>query len=86
MTKGQIIEFLQDFEDDDVLLIGENLTHLYQLNPRKICGGLQHGMAYFCVKEPNHTGLCYCSCKDVEFKPDKMSFEEFMSVDYDDDE
>ena len=83
MTKKEIIDSLQDFHDDDILSLGE-FTHLYELKPRKICGGFQHGMVYFCVKEPNHSGACYCANKDVYFTPDTIPFEEWMSGDYND--
>jgi hypothetical protein len=88
MTKKDIIQALESFNDDDRLILGsENespLRYAYELKPKKVCGGSQYGMGYFCVLPHNHAGSCYCSNKDVEFEQDKMTYEQFLAGDYND--
>jgi hypothetical protein len=70
MKKADIIAALKKFGDDENIILGDDLIHAYQLKPRAICGGQQAFMSYFCVEAPGHKGLCYCSCKNVEFEPE----------------
>lgn len=67
MKKQHLIDALKNFKDDDNLIIGD-LT--YVPNIRIVCGGKKYHMVYYCTKLPNHEGLCYCSCKNVEFIPE----------------
>ena len=70
MKKSDIIKALEQFSDEDDILLGDDLTALWQLQPRAICGKRQAYMVYTCVKQPGHDGECWCSCKDVNFIPD----------------
>ena len=60
MTKKQLLESLEEFNDDDHLKIGELLVS-YTPKIEVICGGRQQYMASYCCLHPNHEGQCYCA-------------------------
>lgn len=69
MIKKHLIAALEEFEDDDHIVFDEYAMP-YVPKIHKVCGKRMQYMVYFCVLEPNHTGDCYCGCKNVYFKPD----------------
>ena len=70
MRKGDLIEALKPFNDDDHLQIGDwAISYVPKITV--ICGKTQEYMPYYCVLPPNHSGDCWCACKDVDFEPDE---------------
>jgi hypothetical protein len=69
MKKKHLVEALENFNDDDHLIIGEDICSFVP-EIRVVCGRGQRYMAYYCVKPPNHEGECYCAIKDIDFIPD----------------
>ena len=67
VKKKQIIQALAEFDDEDDLAM-DDLTHFSPFH--RICGKGQYAMPYKCVKNPGHSGECYCACKQIHFKPD----------------
>lgn len=77
MTKRALIEALEDFADDDHIILGDE-AYSYVPSIKKICGKGQPYMVYYCTKPPGHTGNCYCPCKHVYFVP--QTIEEFNAL------
>jgi hypothetical protein len=73
MTKKALLEALEPFGDDDHIVF-DGMECSYVPKVRRVCGGQQAAMPYFCTLEPGHEGQCYCSCKNVHF--DRESPEE----------
>ena len=71
MTKRQLIEEIKDFDDDDHLQLGDDAIP-YMPKVRKICGKSLRYTAYYCDREPGHSGYCYSPCKDTDFEPDEI--------------
>ena len=67
MTKLEIIKSLESFSDNEQIVFADGLSHVYQLEPRSVCGGRQAYMPYYCVLKLGHSGECYCANKDVSF-------------------
>jgi hypothetical protein len=59
-------EVLKDIDEDAEFMLG-NVMHVYELEPHVVCGMGQAWMPYYCVREPDHEGECYCACKHVNF-------------------
>jgi hypothetical protein len=62
MKKKDLIKALENFEDDDHIVIGDE-SWSWVPKIRRICGGRQYYMAYYCILEKGHDGGCYCGCK-----------------------
>ena len=69
MTKKQLIDAMGHLNDDDHVMMDET-AFPYIPEIKAICGKGQRHMIYHCVLPPGHDGLCYCSCKSIEFSPD----------------
>jgi hypothetical protein len=77
MKKKEFLNYLnavlQDVPDDANIIIdagSHSITHFGGFDVEVVCGKIQAFMPYYCVREPNHEGLCYCPCKSVNFVPD----------------
>lgn len=69
MRKKDLIKALSGFDDNDHLMIGEDAIP-YVPKIEAICGKSEIYTAHYCVREVGHTGDCYSSCKQVDFRPD----------------
>lgn len=71
MKKKDLLELVNslDVDDDTEFMLGD-IRHAWELKPALVCGMGQAWMVYYCVKEPNHDGKCYCSIKNVYFTPE----------------
>lgn len=67
MTKRQIMKALESFGDDDNLMVGES-SALDTI--KRVCGGGQYAMPYYCIMTPGHEGKCFCGHKRVFFDPE----------------
>jgi hypothetical protein len=70
MTKAQLLEALEPFNDDDHLEL-EEMAIAYTPRIRRICGKSMQYMPHYCCREPGHKGACYCKNKGVHFTPEE---------------
>jgi hypothetical protein len=66
MKKKHLLEALEKFHDDDHIVIGDDVCS-YVPEIRRVCGGRQYYMGYYCAKEKGHSGKCWCINKNVNF-------------------
>ena len=69
MKKIDLIKAMEHIGDEEHVMIGEECFP-YKPKIEAICGKGQMHMIYHCVLPINHSGECYCQCKNTEFTPD----------------
>ena len=66
MKKKHLIAALEEFDDEDHIMIGDDECSFVP-EITKICGGSQTYMGYYCCSKKGHSGRCYSRNKNVYF-------------------